>query len=397
MAGIWRGPTPIRSALMTGRPGGSARLLPGQPRPPIIEFQVDGISSSLSAGSSWVVGGAATLTAPMPSVRGVARSTPNEDALVTTAPAPTLHAFAGANASASIPYPTTDAAGTVVSVGKGAMGAPAATASASGSVAALGNATMTFGSLLGTYRLVGYSGAVLSVTVGAATTVSSASSGSAGTTVLTLPLFELVAAGTVRGVSSAELLAPAPKIGATAQAWIAVPGATLRAIGTAVVAVSYEAYCVNLKHMPYPGVVPTDEVTRYTNYPFDRIVRFKNSYFGVAADGLYLLEGTTDSGGAPIQWAFKTGVTDFGDPHKKTVESVYFSGRLGAATVQAYVGEGAAQSYAYPKPPGNETRNYRQQLGRGLKSRYYSFGAAGTGVMELDSIDFSIGTLTRRI
>ena len=119
----------------------------------------------------------------------------------------------------------------------------------------------------------------------------------------------------------------------------------MTATGHAVVAATYEAYAINLNHKPRPGVVPVDEMTHYTNFPFDRIVRYKNSYFGVAADGLYLLEGTTDHAEptpTPIPWLWKTGLTDFRTPQKKTVESMYFGGRLGpAASVSLHAGDGA--------------------------------------------------------
>ena len=36
-------------------------------------------------------------------------------------------------------------------------------------------------------------------------------------------------------------------------------------------------------------------------------------------------------------------------------------------------------------------------VGRGIKARYFAFGAAGTGVMELDDMDFSTSVLARRI
>jgi hypothetical protein len=51
------------------------------------------------------------------------------------------------------------------------------------------------------------------------------------------------------------------------------------AIGTAVVAVTHEAYAVNLRSEVEGG---GNEVTRYTDYPFERIVRWRGSYYGMA-------------------------------------------------------------------------------------------------------------------
>ena len=68
------------------------------------------------------------------------------------------------------------------------------------------------------------------------------------------------------------------------------PMGSLTAVARAVVAVVYEAYAVNLRRARR---CPTS-VTRYTDYPFNQIVRFKGRYLGVADDGLYELGGDTD-------------------------------------------------------------------------------------------------------
>lgn len=176
------------------------------------------------------------------------------------------------------------------------------------------------------------------------------------------------------------------------------PSARLVAVGHAVVAVSYEAYSLNLKHQDADS---PDELTHYTNYPFDRIVRYKNSYYGMNATGLYLLEGTTDfAEPAPtlVPWAFKTAMTDFELPNLKTVNWAYFGGRMGpAATISIHYGDTGEQNYAYTTPRGASAQNYRQPFGRGIKSRYYAFEAEGAGVLSLDSILFDVAKMARKV
>lgn len=392
---------PSHAAFRPSRIAGRGGATSGLPPPAIVVVPISAIGAgSFSPGSASVLWGYAALTTPSPALFATSTTSTGANAASLAAPRLGLSAFGGADAPLLFPAPTLSAAGTGVVVGKATLAAPAATVDASAVATGLGSAALRFGSNLGAYNIVGYSGAVLSATIGGATVAASGTAGSTGRAALTLPLFELTAAGTVYGLSYADLIAPAPRMGAAAQAWLIAPRAVLTAIGTATVTATYEAYAINLNHKPRRGVDPVDEVTRYTNFPFDRIIRYKNSYFGVAADGLYLLEGTTDFATptpTPVAWAFKTAITDFGSAQQKTVESMYFGGRMGAATVALHAGESAAQTYIYPTPTSSAAQNYRQVFGRGIKARYFAFSASGSGPLELDDLDFSVGKLTRRI
>jgi len=167
--------------------------------------------------------------------------------------------------------------------------------------------------------------------------------------------------------------------------------------GHTVVAVTYEAYSVNLKHT---SEKPIDEVTRHTNLPFDQIVRWGNSYYGAGATGLFLLGGTTDYAAVAtaIPWTFKTAMTDDETPVKKTVRAVRFAGRVGpSATVTIYPGEPGSTPYTYTTPRDATAQNYRQVLGRGIKARYYALGMAGDGVFELDTFEPEVDKLTRKL
>ena len=340
-------------------------------------------------------GAASSLTAPPSTLFATARSSAGDNDFTYTAPSALLSARGGANARLSAPSPALGVTATFTNWGKIDISAPSATLSASGTVSGTGQAALTF---YDPYKLVGYSGAVASITLtGGYTVQATSTAGSIGGAAITCPLFELSARGTAQNYGSANLLAPAARLGAQAQAWLAAPSATLTAIGSATITATYEAYAVNLLHRNTDA--PVNETTRYTNYPFTHVVRYKNSYYGANATGLYILEGTTDDG-VDIPYVLRTAITDFKSPFRKTVASAYFGGRLGPdATMTLYAGEGAqTQAYSYTTPRGSLAQNYRQAFGKGIRQhRYYSLGISGADVMALDSLELDTHNSTRRI
>jgi len=345
-----------------------------------------------------VFGGAnIALAAPSPVFAAVVRDSTGKNACTFTAPSPTLVVWGGANIELEAPAPVLAVTATGTNWGQADLIGTVPTVSASVTVSATADILVAAPSP----NLIGYGGAVISITIdGGSTVVSTGITGGVGAVEITAPLFELVAAGTAQSYGSAHLLAPSPRMGATAQAYLIAPGATLVAIGSATVALTYEAYALNLNHKPR-GQETNDELTRFTNYPFDKIVRYQNSYFGVNSTGLYLLEGTTDYASptaTAVPYSVKTKLTDFGTEQMKTPESAVFGGRLGPeATVTVYTGETEDDVYAYTTPRGTDVQNYRQKFGKGLKARYYAFGIAGSGALTLDTVSFDIAKLKRRI
>lgn len=375
---------------LTAYSGASAAL--SAPRPQVAFF--GGATLALappSAECTSFSGAQLALTAPAPALIANGHDSTGEQAANLTAPSPTLSAYAGANTSLQAPSPTLGVTATVTNFGASVMISPSPTLSASGTVSAMAGAALA----APIASLIGYSGAVCSITLtGSPTLLASCTTGATGGAAITCPLFELTAGGTVQNHGSADLIAPSPKLGSTAQAYLIAPGATLTAIGSAVVTATYEAYAINLNHN---DPAANNEVTHYTNFPFTKIVRYQGSYFGVSANGLYLLEGTTDDG-APIPWAFKTAMTDFKSPFRKTVVSAYFGGRLGpAATIDLHVGEDGATTYNYATVRSDHAQCYRQKFGRGLSAHYYALGANGAGKLELDNIEFNTLNSPRRI
>lgn len=331
--------------------------------------------------------------------KGLGHDSTGEWAADVTLPALTLSAYGGAVASLTLPALALSVSATVTNWGHADVTLPALVATGSATVGGVASADLTLPS---PFTLIGYSGAVCSVTIGGLTTAATGLTGSVASAAVRLPLLDLTASGTAQNYGSADFLIPALRSGNAAQAWLMLPGLTLTAIGTAVVSATYEAYAINLKHNPRPGdnMLPIDEMTHYTNFPFTHIVRYKNSYYGVNTTGLYLLEGTTDYAATPtaIPWSWKTTTTDFGTATQKTVASAYFSGRLGqASTITLSAGEQAPLSYSFSTPRDALAQNHRQLFAKGVKARYYSLSASGAGICDVDGVELDVRNLTRRI
>ena len=381
---------PSVASALSGYGGASAGL--ASPSAGVAGYSGSSLVAAAPAAKLGGFGGAkASLAGASPTFYAAGRSSAGDNDFTYTSPPPSLSANGGANGKLTAPAQTLVVTATVTGWGRASLAAPAATLFAAGTVSGTASTALS----VPTASLIGYSGAVCSVTLtGGATMQASGTAGGIGRAVMSCPLFELTASASAQDYGSADLLAPAPRIGATAQAWLAAPGAKLTAIGTAVVAVEYEAYAVNLRSELEGG---GNEVTRYTNFPFDRIVRWRGSYYGMAADGLYLLEGNTDDG-APIEWALRTGTTDFDKPEKKNTASAYVGGRLGPATTfTVFTGEKSENQYAYTTPRGATAQNYRQKFGRGLDARYYAFRMEGDGELEMDDLTIEVVPRTRRI
>jgi len=337
----------------------------------------------------------ADVAPPTPTARGAV--SPGRNALSASAPIAALSAFMGAAARLVPPAGAIGATATGTSLVSGEVTAPpgqlAAAATFSGAVRI--NAAPLMASL------IGYGGMLCSVSLtGKPTVYAQATSGSVvnGTATPRMARLELFAV-TGGGFSAASVTAPMGEMGRTLQGWVAAPAGRLVAIGSAVVEAAHEAYAINLKHPPAARgqPPPTDEVTRYSNFPFRFIVRHQNSYYGVNDTGLYLLEGTTDDG-EPIPWAIQTATEDFGDPRMKTVTSVLFGGRLGPQSeVHLLAGEESPVTYSHSTPRGQLAQNHRQVFGRGVRSRYFALGASGEGAVDLDTIELSVQNTTRRI
>lgn len=336
----------------------------------------------------------ARLDAALPALQfyAAAHDATGENALTATLPDIGLTIYGGANLPITLPKLTGSISATGTNWASINATLPALTGALTGKVSGMITAAVTLPAL----DMVGYFGSVISATIGELTFSATGKGGAVGSIQATLPLLQVAATVTTQSWGSISAVIPAITSGNKGAIWALLPGLELTIIGTATVAVTYEAYALNLNHAP-SAEPPVDEMTRYTNYPFDRIVRYKNSYYGMNSTGLYLLEGTTDDGTA-IAWDVKTHKSDFDTEQKKTIIEAFFGGRMGAAaTITLHVGETSSSAYSYTTPRGATAQNYRQAFGRGIKNRYYALEASGSGDLMIDTVTLNIATLTRKV
>lgn len=332
---------------------------------------------------------------PMLTLDAAGHDSTGENAVDYTLPMLTLQADFGATVNAILPALLLDAQTTGAALLTSDVSLPMITLDAAGTGSPW---SITADITLPALALDAYFGGGASVRLPMLTVDISSTAGGTLSAEIVLPMLTADIRATLQNYGWVDVALPMIRPAGSMVFDIVLPMLTLEAVVTAIVTATYEAYAVNLGHLPKRNVEPVDEMTRYTNFPFTQVLRYKNSYFGVGADGnLYLLEGTVDVA-TPIPWAFRTAVTDFDSTTKKTIASGYFSGRFGpASAIALYSGEDGGTTYSYSTPRDALAQNHRQVFGKGLKERYYALGASGTGVLDLDKIELDVRNLTRRI
>lgn len=191
--------------------------------------------------------------------------------------------------------------------------------------------------------------------------------------------FGLQATVTAQGVIRASLVGPALQPAPRMYAWIVGPSFSLRSAISSPVTVAHESYVINLA---------TGAVSRYTDFPFDRIHRFGGRHFGIRPDGVYELTGSTDDG-VPIESTVKTFQTDFGTTNLKRVPYVYLFGRFGDdMTVGVQANEGIEYSFPAPAAVGG-VQAVRAKAAQGIKGNAWAFSVAnvGGGDFEIERVE----------
>jgi hypothetical protein len=343
-----------------------------------------------------LTGARGVLTSPAGQMRSVSRDSTGERAFNGVSPMGQLVARTGAAARLTAPMGALVASITVPISVRAELTGPTGALLTSGTVSVSVTADLRLSSA-GTVQA--FSGGTVRLTGPMSALQAVATAGVLARFAATAPMGDLNALATAGIVVRAELLSPMLRPTDRMTALLVAPMGSLTAVARAVVAVVYEAYAVNLK----PGSKMPNQVTRYTNYPFNQIVRFQNKYIGVADDGLYLLGGATDyddTTPAGPAWAWHTAITDFNSPQKKNVREAVFSGRLGPkATASVSVREAADTTYAATIVRGTAAQNHRIKYGRGLSARYWSFGLADAdgGECDVDRVEFDAAELGRKL
>lgn len=139
------------------------------------------------------------------------------------------------------------------------------------------------------------------------------------------------------------------------------------------------------------------QTTKYEGYGFNSYGLFDGRYFGAKADGLYLLDGDTDSG-ASIRASINFGKKDFGSSAFKSVQACY----LGvSADGEIYLKVTANdEEYIYRARNTSEVlETQRVDIGRGIRANYITFELFnGDGCdFELSRVEVLAAELSRRI
>jgi hypothetical protein len=202
------------------------------------------------------------------------------------------------------------------------------------------------------------------------------------------PTTEVAAVGVIPIAGTAEMYGPTTEIEAwggepsTGVVEMYGPGVYLIAHGTIGGASAPVTFAVNVR---------AAEVTRYEGLTFEAFLRLGGKHYGLAADGLYLLEGDSDAGEA-IEAFVLPHPTDFGTQKRKRTPYIYL-GTEDPATVTAYVDGGTVGEFS------GYHGSRRVQLPRGPQGRYWAYKVANVagGDLRLDGYEPQVEVLSRKV
>lgn len=133
-------------------------------------------------------------------------------------------------------------------------------------------------------------------------------------------------------------------------------------------------------------------MSRYTNQPFNSIAKIDGVLYGATDAGLFLIDGNTDAG-TPIDAGIDMGITDMGSPAIKSLGYAYMgtitNGRMIFQANSAQFAQKVTYSYLFEdRNDGSGFGATRAKPGRGVESRYWSFG-----LRNYQGADFSMDNL----
>ena len=140
----------------------------------------------------------------------------------------------------------------------------------------------------------------------------------------------------------------------------------------------------------------TNASTRYDRYGFNSFAVVGGRHFGARADGIYLLEGTSDAG-RPIKSGIALGQHDFGSQALKNINAVYV-GVSSTGALFLKVGDGRTHYTYRARRNDPHMKVQRFDVGRGLRTNYFTFELTSEAdAFELDSVTFHVLASQRRI
>lgn len=135
----------------------------------------------------------------------------------------------------------------------------------------------------------------------------------------------------------------------------------------------------------------TGAASWYDNFDFESVVQTPTAVLAVGPDGVYELEGATDSG-ERIDAEVVSGFTDFGAEQTKRVDYMYFgytSGGRISVTAETYESGHSPTTYYLEQRLAGAPRNSRIEPGKGLFGRYWRMT-----LRNVDGADFEIHDAT---
>lgn len=139
----------------------------------------------------------------------------------------------------------------------------------------------------------------------------------------------------------------------------------------------------------------TGAVSQYDNYAFNSFGNFGQMYLGADSEGLYELNGCNDEGSAIIA-RIRSGLAQLAQSRFTMLRDAYIGMRSdGSFVLRITTGEGEVYNYAFDN---QNMKSTRVQLGKGMRTRYFSFELISTGSdFDLDSVEFIPLSSTRRV
>ena len=137
--------------------------------------------------------------------------------------------------------------------------------------------------------------------------------------------------------------------------------------------------------------------SRYEGYEFNSFSKLGSRYYGMKADGLYLLEGEDDAG-APIQASIGLGMMDFGTSALKRIANCYIGLSSSGTAFLKVIANGEEYLYA-ARSDDPYMATQRVDIGKGIRANYMTFELYNSNGcdFELNSVEFAAVALNRRI
>lgn len=141
----------------------------------------------------------------------------------------------------------------------------------------------------------------------------------------------------------------------------------------------------------------TLSTTTYSGYNFNSYCERNGQYYAACKDGIYLLDGNTDSGDE-IKASIQLGDIDFGSTMLKSMSNCYIGVKTDGKMILKVVANG--KEYFYESRRLSEhLQQHRFTTGKGLRANYMTLELHNKdgADFELDTVQFRVINLSRRI